>query len=601
MLILFRALVWLALLFYSDALVIDEYLDSVRSYEFVARFAFKMESLSNVQAMDQAVKGTTIDPTNVNEDPFRELRIQEGRVTYDIGYPVHTKLKMLIFQDFDDWTKIVDQPEMSCFDVVRDADKVISLSENFIWGKSGASYYSYGNRSSIEYQNVVDPRSQARTRGVIFFPAVTTLPARWGAIIMANCDATSACSTSSTCQGPVIADSKLHFINGDGSQSEFSYDDRSVQHLVLFFFILELSIWIIALHTRQLLKNIKKYHHTVKLLVYSVSLHLFSLLLQLIFWYHFASYGQPRYGLLSTGQYFTTMSNYLLIVMLILLGKGWTIVRASISPQGCIKLAVYATAYFLLIIFAQSYAFAYYDVTRSTIFFYASPPGVLLLLTRCVVGATWFFYAVHTTSKNFQIKKGFYIKFFWLAFIWMIAPAFFVLATLIMKQLDWTIFTTIWENLLLQLAHLTLCTMYDPAGYTINHSFPFHHTTSEQLSNTPWRIDIIDTSTVGIAAAKSMETGNKTGGANNQHAKEVNPNKFKGRLRDGGQVKHVFKGMSIESRMHTTINDVYSDIKTQASAIIYIVQTLSPKVELFSDLLEDWDVEDDNSDEDKVD
>ena len=49
-------------------LVIDEYFDSISSYEFVARFAFEMESLNNVYMMDKAVKNTNIDPTNVNED-----------------------------------------------------------------------------------------------------------------------------------------------------------------------------------------------------------------------------------------------------------------------------------------------------------------------------------------------------------------------------------------------------------------------------------------------------------------------------------------------------------------------------------------------------
>ena len=76
-------------------------------------------------------------------------------------------------------------------------------------------------------------------------------------------------------------------------------------------------------------------------------------------------------------------------------------------------------------------------------------------------------------------------------------------------------------------------------------------------------------------------------------------NKFKGRSLHGNQVKHVFKGMSMENRMHLTIADIYSDIQMQASAIIYIIQALRPKVDLFLDLLEDWDVEDEGSDDDE--
>ena len=337
--------------------------------------------------------------------------------------------------------------------------------------------------------------------------------------------------------------------------------------------------------------------------MYSVTLHMLSLFLQIVFWFEFASFGQPKYELLWAGQYLTSMSNYLLIIMLILLAKGWTIVRSTISANGVIKLTVYSTFYLLLVLFAQTYSYEYYDITRSTVFFYASVPGVVTLLTRCVVGATWFFYAIHTTSKNFQIKRGFYQKFFWSAFLWIIAPAFFALATIGMSQLDWTVFTTVWENLLLQIAHLALCTMYDPMAYRLNHSFPFHHTTSEQLSNTPWRSDLIDTSTLGVAAAKASGGGGEAAGGGSDGGaaagRGVDVNKFKGRSLHGNQVKHVFKGMSMENRMHLTIADIYSDIQMQASAIIYIIQALRPKVDMFSDLLEDWDVEDEGSDDDE--
>jgi hypothetical protein len=273
-----------------------------------------------------------------------------------------------------------------------------------------------------------------------------------------------------------------------------------------------------------------------------------------------------------------------------------------------VKLSAYAAFYLVIVLFAQTYAYEYYSMTRSTVFFYASPPGVLVLLTRCVLGATWFFYAVHTTTKNFQIKRGFYQKFFWFGFIWMIAPAFFVLGTIGMSQLNWTVFTTVWENLLLQIAHLTLCTMYDPLAYQLNHSFPFHHTTCDQLSNTPWRTDLVDMSTLGVAAAKAAAGSSSSGGDEDAAGAEgdavmvrggVDPHKFKGRSAHDKGVKHVFKGMSIESRMHLTIADIYSDIKTQASAIIYIIQSLGPKIELFSELLEDWDVEDDGSEDDE--
>ena len=136
LLILWLAFVLLTFIERCGGLVIQEYFDSIRSYEFVARFAFEMEPLENIRLMKEAVQETTIDPNAPNEDAFRKLTLTEGRLLYDIGYPVYSRPKLLIYQDFDDWTKIVNEPESSCYDIVQDADKVVELAENFVWGQS---------------------------------------------------------------------------------------------------------------------------------------------------------------------------------------------------------------------------------------------------------------------------------------------------------------------------------------------------------------------------------------------------------------------------------------------------------------------------------
>ena len=68
------------------------------------------------------------------------------------------------------------------------------------------------------------------------------------------------------------------------------------------------------------------------------------------------------------------------------------------------------------------------------------------------------------------------------------------------------------------------------------------------------------------------------------------------------RVMHVFKGQKGLSKNHISIVDVYDDIKAHATAIVYVVRALVPKIDLFIDVMEDWDVDaDGGSDSDKED
>ena len=65
--------------------------------------------------------------------------------------------------------------------------------------------------------------------------------------------------------------------------------------------------------------------------------------------------------------------------MLILLAKGWTVVRRKITAQGRMKIATYFTNYFLMNVFAIYWAVALADPGQ-VIFFFDSLPGVILNL-----------------------------------------------------------------------------------------------------------------------------------------------------------------------------------------------------------------------------
>jgi hypothetical protein len=224
-----------------SALRIEEYYDSVKSWMYVARFAFIMEPLENTKSIYDSVQATTIDPTDEDADPFRKLVLTGGRLVYKFSYPLYSQPKLLVFQDYDDWAEVVAEPQTSCHDLVASADKVIELTKHHIYGQSSA----YDDTLSIEYQNIAAPGNTS-SQGVVFFPQVSTVRARWGSFILANCDAAVSAedsTSSSSCQGPIVVDSDLHFVNygPEDGRREFSYDDVGLQYVSLFCYAIDCS------------------------------------------------------------------------------------------------------------------------------------------------------------------------------------------------------------------------------------------------------------------------------------------------------------------------------------------------------------------------
>ncbi len=575
----FLPLVW--------SLRIDWDYDEVRSWDFVTRFAFLMESQRSIQEIHSTVaSGSYIDPSDEYADHFIELRkLEKGRMNYEFKWLPYQKPKLLVFLDFDDWQDVLDDPRHSCYDVVNMADLVIELREHFVYGQSAA----YDETASIGYQNIVDARTNTSSTGIVFFPeGGASVRARWGIFLLANCEASETCHASSTCQGPLVVDTDLHLLNDINSSGlkEFSFEDRNLAWLTWLFWILQCALVLISWHCRRQLKAISKYHPTVKVFYYSCWLQFFSLVVQFQFWTYYGSYGEPIYESLLIAHFLTDIANFMLLVNLVLVAKGWTIVRRHLSPQGVVKVIVYSSAYFIFLVFAQLYAYYAYDETRSTVYFYISPPGIILLLMRCVLGAVWFNYACLTTRRNFKKKVKFYRKFQTFFTVWIVAPAFFVLGTVGMSQFDWTVYTFVWENLLTMCAQYSLCVLYDPTVSTVNEGFPFHQLTPEGISRSLWETDVLDNTTIDSMMQQLSDSTAKDG---TQQTDLVGGSRFKNRA--AARVTHVFTNQQGQAKQHITLADVYSDIKAQAGAIVYIVRNLIPKVDMFTEVLEDWDVE----------
>ena len=123
-------------------------------------------------------------------------------------------------------------------------------------------------------------------------------------------------------------------------------------------------------------------------------------------------YGHDGLGvdlLREIGYYIQGLAEMLLVMLIILVAKGWTIVRKKITAQGRVRITCYMTLYAWAYVAAQLYRKETY---QSAEFYsmYETSAGVILILLRIAL-LVWFWHAMYTTRMNYPAKHHFYNKF----------------------------------------------------------------------------------------------------------------------------------------------------------------------------------------------
>jgi len=170
-------------------------------------------------------------------------------------------------------------------------------------------------------------------------------------------------------------------------------------------------------------------------------------------------------------------SDIFLLLLLIVIAKGWSVVRRKISAKGRVKIGVFCTAYSY-----THYAtiLAYYreaaQYPEKHVYFYSSDWGSYLIFFRWLA-LVWFAYATYTTSKNYEVKKKFYGVLFFTGILWIIAlPIEIEIASNVRAyRRD---FSVSLSNLILNfLFHARFLYMFMPGSFNAN--FPFHAKTTD--------------------------------------------------------------------------------------------------------------------------
>ena len=172
----------------------------------------------------------------------------------------------------------------------------------------------------------------------------------------------------------------------------------------------------------------------------SVLLQAIGLLLITITYGKYAQDGIGSPGAKAFGRIFEAISEIFYILMLILLGKGYTVTRARLRSRSVVKVTVFMSVYCVTYIALFTYerqvilhlffqgvcviiisiiiCLQYFDPGR-VLYVYESPAGYGLLILR-FVGWGLFVYGTAFTLKHYPEKNGFYLPFFFFASLWFV-------------------------------------------------------------------------------------------------------------------------------------------------------------------------------------
>eukprot|EP00238_Polyblepharides_amylifera_P002019 CAMPEP_0196585534 /NCGR_PEP_ID=MMETSP1081-20130531/51020_1 /TAXON_ID=36882 /ORGANISM="Pyramimonas amylifera, Strain CCMP720" /LENGTH=759 /DNA_ID=CAMNT_0041907117 /DNA_START=492 /DNA_END=2771 /DNA_ORIENTATION=+ len=308
--------------------------------------------------------------------------------------------------------------------------------------------------------------------------------ARWIFLVLANCDEQCAQAGGSMCQGPLDVSYTLELTNGEGwTIHHFSADEIGILETEFVFFALQSVLCVFSVFVRMKLMLIHKFHHTVKLLLCSIYLTFMANFFDLIHYCKYASDGEGVPGLHTISMWLSGLAETLLLLLIILVAKGWSICCRKLSATGRVKISIYTTLYITSItglLFWYAYALSEAEV----VFIYHSAPGYFLCCMR-VAGVVWLCYSTYVTLVKFRTKRRFFKKFVALYSVWLMALPFIVLVSLGIPTWIRAKVVNALELSFTFLAQAITLALYYPGPY--NRSFPFHATTQDMMPRQPTR------------------------------------------------------------------------------------------------------------------
>uniref|UniRef100_A0A668A8A3 Transmembrane protein 145 n=1 Tax=Myripristis murdjan TaxID=586833 RepID=A0A668A8A3_9TELE len=371
-----------------------------------------------------------------------------GRLDFRFRYPKSRCCQniLLYFDDSSQWPAVYKSPKKNCYQkeaVLRpENNQVINLTTRYTW--SGC----------VEVLSCVGGRSFRSVRE------------RWWYIALSKCGGDG-----------LQLEYEMKLTNGQSFWTQhFSADEFGILETDITFLVIFSMVFLLSCYFAYNLKGRQLLHTTYKMFMTAAGVEVLSLSFHCIYWGLYARDGVGNGSLKILGKLLFSVSFLVFLLMLILLGKGFTVTRARISHSGSVKLSIYMTVYTITYVILFIYEAEFFD-PGEVLYVYDSPAGYGLMGLQ-LLAYVWFCYAVLISLKHYPEKQPFYIPFFTTYTLWFFAvPVMALIANFgIPRWAREKIVNGIQLGIHLY-AHIVFLVITRPSA--ANKNFPYHVRTSQ--------------------------------------------------------------------------------------------------------------------------
>uniref|UniRef100_A0A8D0A892 Transmembrane protein 145 n=1 Tax=Sander lucioperca TaxID=283035 RepID=A0A8D0A892_SANLU len=372
-----------------------------------------------------------------------------GRLDFRFRYPKSRCCQniLLYFDDSSQWPAVYKRHEKNCYQkeaVLRpENNQVINLTTRYTW--SGCV---------VRVLSCVGGRSFRSVRE------------RWWYIALSKCGGDG-----------LQLEYEMKLTNGQSFWTQhFSADEFGILETDITFLVIFSLVFLLSCYFAYNLKGRQLLHTTYKMFMTAAGVEVLSLLFHCVYWGLYARDGVGNGSLKILGKLLFSVSFLVFLLMLILLGKGFTVTRARISHSGSVKLSIYMTVYTITYVILFIYEAEFFD-PGEVLYAYDSPAGYGLMGLQ-LLAYVWFCYAVLVSLKHYPEKQPFYIPFFTTYTLWFFAvPVMALIANFgIPRWAREKIVNGIQLGIHLY-AHIVFLVITRPSA--ANKNFPYHVRTSQ--------------------------------------------------------------------------------------------------------------------------
>jgi len=600
----------LSVLCFYKSYVLAKYGDATDDVMFSSRFVgyFGLEVVPDAIHIEY----TKDVSNNTVTDISSEFNIEQGLITWEISYKpgsMFSKPTLLLYYDYEKWEYVVHEgDERNCGERAALANINIPLFEDSFPSISR----SYENEAQYKYyvstgeyvargSFYLTEEMAGNIQGGIYSRANALLVS----VEVVNCDLYSGrdCSGwAALCQGPIVTSGHVLFTNGQRSAVEdsdtdhkfhASYEERNMMPVMFVSMVMALGTFLYAVWVRQELDKKGKLHAIVKVLFLSTLFRLAGVVCLMAHWRQYLVSGHREEALYRSGLHMANVSQVLLLLHLILVSKGWRIVRRHLSTQAKVKIASFGIFYFISNVFVVEFKL-YLTNGKLLVNPYSTAAGLADVFIE--IGALfWFHYAIRTTVSQFDRKVRFYRKFQNTGGVYLSLMPLMQLISISLDWSEWPTFLAITDTVVYTTAHVIIITLFVP-GMSFNRAFPFNSDrelefegrTMRLSSKDDWEMrsestDIVTGTGTGTKGSIAFQEGG-AGSAGNAVSNDI---------RGSTRTIEVGRGMS-----QRDAEDLFDEIKSVFAYVSKKVLSLEPIGTELRSVLEDWDFEDEADKED---